>query len=68
MVKEVSSHICGSHSGQHSECVHLLAIMVLRYYGQMYLNVIKTGWKPQEGVSKAKLVCFIWSDMENAMT
>lgn len=46
---KISSHICGSYSSQHSECVPLLAIIALHYHRQMHPNVVKTGWKPQEG-------------------
>ena len=46
---KISSHICDSYSSQHSDCVPLLAIIALHYHRQRYLNVVKTGWKPQEG-------------------
>lgn len=48
LVKEVSSHICDSHWGQHFECIYLLAIIVFHYCRQIYLNVMTTRWKPQE--------------------
>lgn len=64
---KISSCICGSYSSQHSDCVPLLAIIALHYHRQMYLNVVKTGWKPQEGELQRQNWYVFWNDMENAM-